>query len=252
MAYGHGSNGKGTLMNTIKHILGDYAWNMPFATLELRERTAIPNDVAALVGRRFVVASETNPNTRLNEARLKALTGCDPMTARFLRAEFFTFIPAAKFWLAVNHKPVVADDSHGFWRRIRLIPFVHLFPVNPRYAASLLHEAPGIFAWAVRGCLDWQRDGLRPPQAVLEATRDYERDSDPLAGFLAEACDLVPTSVIGASEIFEHYKTWSQTHGLTERERLSATKFGTMLAERFERQPTRDGKIYKGIARRVP
>ena len=172
------------------------------------------------------------------------------MTARFLHAEFFTFTPVAKFWLAVNHKPVVTDDSHGFWRRMRLIPFLQRFTVNPRFADSLLREATGILAWAVRGCADWQRHGLCPPRLVLEATHQYESDSDPLADFLAEACDLVPTAEIGATDIFEHYKRWSAARGLTERERLSATKFGTKFGERFAREHTRDGQVYTGVARR--
>jgi putative DNA primase/helicase len=116
LGYGAGANGKGTFTKTLMGMLGEYAYNMPFSTIELHARAAIPNDLAALVGRRFVVASETNDGSRLNEARVKALTGCDPITARFLHSEFFTFEPCAKFWLSVNHKPVVRDDSYGFWR----------------------------------------------------------------------------------------------------------------------------------------
>jgi putative DNA primase/helicase len=164
MGYGHGSNGKGTLVNTLKYILGDYSWNMPFSTLEMRDRAGIPNDVAALDGRRFVVASETNDGARLNEARVKALTGCDPVTARFLHGEFFTFEPVAKFWLSVNHKPVIKDDSHGFWRRLRLIPFLQRFDVNPNLADELRAEGRGILAWAVVAAWPGNRTGcsLRP------------------------------------------------------------------------------------------
>jgi integrase len=115
---------------------------MPFSTVELQQRAAIPNDLAALDGRRYVTASETNDGTRLNESRIKALTGCDPITARFLHGEFFTFRPQAKFWLAVNHKPIVRDDSYGFWRRIRLIPFTETFPVTPGLAVALRAEFP--------------------------------------------------------------------------------------------------------------
>jgi putative DNA primase/helicase len=149
LLYGTGSNGKGTLTNTLKRVLGDYAWNMPFATIEMKDRSAIPNDLAALVNRRFVMASETNDGARLNEARVKALTGCDPVTARFLHGEFFTFEPLAKFWLSVNHKPIVRDDSYGFWRRIRLIPFTQRFDVDPSLADQLHAEAAGILAWCV-------------------------------------------------------------------------------------------------------
>lgn len=159
LLYGTGADGKGTFTNQLKRVLGDYGWNMPFATIEAKDRAAIPNDLAALAGRRFVVASETNDGTRLNEGRIKALTGSDPITARFLHGEFFEFEPVAKFWLSVNHKPVVRDESHGFWRRIRLIPFMKTFPINPTLGDRLHTKAPGILAWAVRGCLHWQREG---------------------------------------------------------------------------------------------
>jgi len=250
LLYGTGSNGKGTLCNTIKRVLGDYSWNMPFSTIELRDRAAIPNDLAALVNRRFVIASETNDGARLNESRVKALTGCDPVTARFLHAEFFTFEPVAKFWLSVNHKPIVRDDSFGFWRRLRLIPFLRVFPVNAGLADDLRAEAAGILTWCVRGCLEWQRDGLQPPAVVLEATREYETDSDVLAGFLEEGCDRDPDAQVRASDLFEHYKRWADTHGLTDRERLSATLFGRKAAERLQRSKTRTGWVYFGVARR--
>ena len=130
-AYGGGANGKGTLMNTLAWLLGDYANDLPFSALELHERSGIPNDIAKIVGKRFVTSSESGETRRLNEARVKALTGRDPITARFLHQEFFTFQPVAKFWLATNHKPVVRDTSVGFWRRIRLIPFTQSFAKKP-------------------------------------------------------------------------------------------------------------------------
>src|SRR5262249_4534420 len=150
--FGGGSNGKSTFLEVLRRVAGGYGHNMPFSTLEIKARTSIPNDVAALAGRRLVTASETNESVRLNEERVKALTGCDAITARFLNKEFFTFHPVAKFWLAFNHKPRVADDSHGFWRRIRLIPFLHEFKDTARdkhLLEKLLAEAPGILVWAV-------------------------------------------------------------------------------------------------------
>jgi len=251
LLYGTGSNGKGTLVNTLKRLLGDYAWNMPFATIEMRDRAAIPNDVAALVNRRFVTASETNDGTRLNEARVKALTGCDPITARFLHREYFTFEPVAKFWLSVNHKPVVRDDSYGFWRRLRLIPFTQTFNVNQNLAGELAAEGSAILTWAVQGCLAWQREGLNPPACVLQATREYERESDPLAAFIEEACEADLRSEVAARELFEHYRLWAERHGLSTHERLSATMFGIKASERFENARTKTGKVYRGVARRA-
>ena len=108
----------------------------------------VPNDLAALVGRRLVTASETNEGSRFNEARVKSLTGNVPITARFLHAEFFTFDPVAKFWLAVNHRPRVTDDTEGFWRRIRLIEFKRRFSKtdDPYLFNTLIAELPGILA----------------------------------------------------------------------------------------------------------
>jgi len=114
-------------MEAVRAALGDYSYSSPFSTFELYRRASIPNDLAALEFKRFVTSSETNDDTRLNEARIKAISGGDPITARYLHAEFFTFMPHLKLWLLVNHKPKVTDDSHGFWRRVRLIPFARQF-----------------------------------------------------------------------------------------------------------------------------
>src|SRR5262249_1746642 len=124
VTWGNGRNGKGTLMNTVARILGDYADNLSFSALEQHERTggAAWPEIAKLPGKRFVTASESS-EVRLNEARIKALTGRDPMTARGLYQAEFTFEPVAKFWLATNKKPRVKDDSDGFWSRVKLIPF---------------------------------------------------------------------------------------------------------------------------------
>jgi P4 family phage/plasmid primase-like protien len=249
---GGGANGKGTLTQTFHRILGDYAYTMPFATVELHQRSSIPNDLAALVGRRFVDASETNDGTRLNESRVKALTGCDPITARFLHAEFFTFEPVAKFWLSVNHRPVVRDDSHAFWRRIRLIPFTQTFAINPTLADDLWAEAPGILAWAVRGCLEWRAHGLNPPPVVLEATGTYREESDVLAEFFTEAIELDPDAEVGARDLFEHYRRWAIHHGVAERDLLTVTAFGRKMGERFKSEKDRATgvKHYFGLTRK--
>lgn len=251
LLYGTGSNGKGTLTTTVKKVLGDYAWNMPFATIELKDRAAIPNDLAALVGRRFITASETNDGTRLNEARIKTLTGCDPVTARFLHGEFFAFEPFGKYWLSVNHRPLVHDDSYGFWRRLRLIPFTQRFAVNQTLAAELLAEASGILRWCIGGCLAWQLDGLHPPEIVTAATKAYESDSDPLTAFLAEACVIEEPGQIRASDAYRLYEHWANTQALSKDERLKSTKFGLKMAERFKRAQTATGRIYRGLRART-
>jgi putative DNA primase/helicase len=153
--------------------------------------------------------------------------------------------------LSVNHKPIVRDDSHGFWRRIRLIPFTQTFPVNPTLADDIRAEAAGILAWAVRGCLQWQHEGLNPPAEVLDATNEYERDSDPLGGFLDEACERDTAAESAASELYDTYKRWAERHGLSDRERLTATMFGRKMSERFEKRKRGTLNVYLGLSRRL-
>jgi len=247
--HGSGSNGKSTFLKVLRDLAGDYGANTPFSTFELHSRSAIPNDLAALAGRRLVTASETAEGTRLNEARLKALTGGDEITARFLHGEFFSFVPVAKFWLAVNHKPRVSDDSHGFWRRVRLIPFLRRFTEDgdQDLPTKLEAELPGILAWAVRGALAWQAEGLRPPAAVTLATATYRDESDPLADFLATCTVEGPAYAVAAAVAFRAYGTWADDQGMGTRERLTSTAFGTRLAERYEKRRTKTGRVYVGI-----
>jgi putative DNA primase/helicase len=224
LCYGDGSNGKSTFLNVIAYILGlgEYAHNLPFSAFEIKSRSAIPNDVAALVGKRFVTAVETGEAQRLNEARVKALTGSDPVTARFLFADYFTFQPVAKFWLAFNHKPVVEDDSYGFWRRIRLIPFTQIFEESRKdkqLEAKLREEAPGILAWMVRGCLEWQEKGLGLPRAVEEATLEYRSESDLLNEFIEECCVLASELCVSSASLWDEYEKWARGQGQSSLQR---------------------------------
>ncbi len=153
LCYGTGANGKSTFLEVMRHVLGSYAYNLPFSAFEMKARSPISNDIAALPHKRFVTALETNELSELNESRIKALTGCDPITARFLYRENFTFVPDGKFWLAFNHKPRVSDDSHGFWRRVRLIPFLKEFSDKKRDSRLLetLRPRPPELNWLVQG-----------------------------------------------------------------------------------------------------
>ncbi len=227
--HGEGANGKSTFLNAVRHTVGSYACNLPFSAFELQTRSTIGNDVATIPDRRFVTAIETDESVRLNEARIKALTGGDPITARMLYREFFTFKPVAKFWLAFNRPPIVSDDSHGFWRRVHQIPFVRQFdPVDePGLENVLKAEAQGILAWVVRGCLEWQTCGLNPPVAVKEATRAYREESNPLRDFVADRCILHPDAQITAAAVWQEYLDWSIQNN--ERDCLQRPEFARRL-----------------------
>lgn len=247
IGYGTGANGKSTLFGTVAGVLGSYAFNLPFSAMELHARSSIPNDLAAIVGRRFVTASESGDAVRLNEARMKMLTGGDTVTARFLHGEFFEFRPAAKFVLFTNAKPTVRDDSLGMWRRIRLVPFLRTFEVNRTLGAELLAEGPGILRWMIDGCLAWQRDGLPTPSAVVSATQEYRADSDLLEQFIDAKCIVGPTESCRAGELFARYREWADAEGLGPRERLNQRRFGSKIKERFDSVANNKGIRYLGV-----
>lgn len=254
LCWGTGSNGKSVFLALLRALAGDYATDTPFSTLELHDRSSIPNDVAALVGRRVVTAAETGEGRRINEARLKALTGGDAVTARFLHGEFFTFQPVAKFWLAVNHKPRVADDSYGFWRRVRLIPFLRRFTpldADDALADKLLAELPGILAWAVRGAMIWREHGLGAPEAVKSATDTYRAESDPLGPFLDACCLLGDELSVVASQLYHAYSGWARREGMSDKEMLSSTAFGTRMKARFGWDRKASGVFYHGVGLRA-
>jgi putative DNA primase/helicase len=215
LCHGHGANGKSTFLEVLRHVFGSYAHNLPFSAFELRARSSISNDIAAIAGKRLITAIETNESAQLNEARIKMLTGCDAITARLLYREYVTFSPTGKLWLAFNHLPEVTDDSTGFWRRIRLIPFLQHFEgdtADKDLLSKLLSEASGILTWAVQGCLAWQRDKLSIPPTVREATETYRHESYPLDDFIAELYFRDPGASVVAGVIWADYCEWINEH----------------------------------------
>ena len=253
MCYGTGANGKSMFLTILGLLGGKYAYNLPFVSFEAQTRPSIPNDLAALVGRRVVTSSETNEGMRLNEARMKSLTGGDPITARFLYGENFTFNPVAKIWLAVNHRPRVTDVSYGFWRRVRLVPFPHPFKkdADAHLLSALIAELPGVLAWAVQGAMEWQQRGLTPPASVTDATESYRVESDPVGQFIVDYCVMGDACEVGAAALYVAYKAWCATQGMGEREMLTATAFGRRIGERFKKRKGNRGAMYGGVGLRA-
>src|SRR5262249_29436106 len=143
--------------------------------------SGIPNDVARLRGARFVSVAETSDGSKYDEGKIKKLTGEDKLSARFMRGEFFDFYPTHKLWLISNHKPTIKGTDFAIWRRIKLIPFEVTFPPEKQdhgLQEKLRQELPGILAWAVSGCIEWQMNGLQEPEEVKGATDDYRVEMD--------------------------------------------------------------------------
>lgn len=232
LLHGLGANGKSVFLAILRALLGSYSTNTPFTTFEWIDRNGATNDLAALAGMRLVTSSETRESTKLNEARVKAMTGGDSLTARFLFGEFFTFEPQAKIWIAVNHKPAVSDDTHGFWRRVRLIPFNRQF--GPETADShlvdkLQQELPGILRWALEGCLDWQNRGLQPPDIVTQATAEYRAEQDSVSTFLSEVCVVDSNAQVAAQDLFDAFTAWCVKR---KEAAMTQTAFGRRMTDR--------------------
>ena len=215
-------------------VLGEaYAWTMPFPSASWSSAMS-EYQKASLVGCRFVQASEVSRRGELNEELIKSLTGGDTVNARHPYGRPFAFVPVAKFFFRVNDKPVIHDQSHGMWRRVKLVPFTQTFAVDTSLAETLAAEASGILAWAVRGCLEWQRIGLAHPEAVEAATKEYQSESDPLISFLNDRCVRADACKVTAGDIFKSYESWCLQEQVPESERMSRTAFGVRMKQMFK------------------
>jgi putative DNA primase/helicase len=253
LGQGSGRNGKGTLLHPVRRALGDYAAELPAAVFDAR-RDGAPYDLAILPGKRLVVSSESGDMIKIHHDRIKQITGGDPIRAANKYEKSFEFQPVCKLWLSANRKPRVSDDSPAFWARVMLVPFPVSFvgredrALRPDLESDPAHQA-AILAWVVRGAVRYHHEGLEPSSTIRSATAQYEQECDPLADFLADACELEPASEIGAAELYEHYKLWASKQGLSDRERLSATAFGTKAKGRFKNDRKHRGRVYFGVAR---
>jgi putative DNA primase/helicase len=247
VCHGGGKNGKTTLLEVIKALLGGLAETAAFDTFaRVRADRGPRNDLARLHRARVVTAAESGEGRRLDEATVKQLTGGDTIAARFLHQEFFAFRPAFKIWLATNHRPKVDGGDDAVWDRIRLIPFNVNFRgrEDRALAAALDAELPGILAWAVRGCLDWQRDGLGEAPAVSAATSEYRAEEDVLGAFLADRCVLDASASTNPDELRAAYEAYC--HELGEKP-ATAVALGKRLAQRAIHRSVRRPRWYEGV-----
>ncbi|MGW3724857.1 phage/plasmid primase, P4 family [Streptomyces sp. NPDC000851] len=249
--WGKGANGKSVATDTLTSVFRPITTTTAFSTFEERSSGGIPNDIAALRGSRFVMASEGESGKPMSEAILKRVTGKDDITARFLRQEFFTFKPTFLLMLATNYKPRFRGQDEGLWRRVKLIPFRRFFAPEERdhtLDRKLLAEAEGIAAWAVRGAMEWFRSGLQDPDRIIEATKDYRRTSDALAGFYPGVLEECEGEELTAGQAYQAYTHWCEAEGLPQRERWTRRTFIDAMAERsIPNKPTVKGISLIGV-----
>jgi len=217
--YGVGKNGKSTLVELFQDLLGDYAGVAnPNTIMHQRyEDSTAQYQLAELVGKRFVSVSETKRGVELEEATVKQITGSDTISARAPYGKPFSYRPQFKIWLSTNHKPEIPDGSEAIWDRIRLIPFTQRFEdgkgADPKLPAKLREELPGVLAWAVKGCVDWNGGGLGSAAAVERATAKYREETDVIDRFFADVCVFGPDESVTKKGLFEAWENWCIENG---------------------------------------
>ena len=212
--YGDGGTGKGTLIETVSAIMGDYASTAAMDAFIQARGDRQSNDLATLSGARLVTAQETQEGRRWDEGRIKTLTGGDRITCRFLRQEFFTYMPQFTLFLVGNHKPELGAVDNSIARRMHLIPFTRKpATVDEELRTKLAAEGPAILAWVIEGCLAWQRLGLSAPASVKAATREYLLDFDPISQWINDRCVVGDTRKAKSKELFEDFQEWCGENG---------------------------------------
>ena len=214
--YGTGANGKSTFVEALRGIMSDYARPVPIETLMWSRNERHPTDIAGLRGARVASAIETGTGRGWDEPKVLMLTGGDRISARLMRQDFFDFVPQFKLWIAGNHKPGLRSVNEAIRRRVNLVPFTVTIPRDKRDARlgeKLKDEWPGILAWMVEGCLQWQQQGLAPPAAVTEATDAYLEAQDLIAQWLEDCCEVGKTLSEPSSLLFASWSSWCEAAG---------------------------------------
>lgn len=255
----NGRNGKGTLLEIIKAVLGPLASPIQVEML-LKQKyskssSAASPDILHLKGKRIVWASESEKDKHLNVSTIKLVTGGDSLIARGLYEKTYTeFTPTHSIFLITNHRPHIPANENALWKRIFLIPFELSFVDNPKFPyerkkdphlkEKLLKEKSGILAWLLRGYHQYQREGLNPPEIVFQQIDQYKEDEDTIHGFIKECCEIKEDSIASSTDLYKAYIEYCKNNNLCQE---SHTKFGTIISESFKKGVQQGKTIYKGI-----
>jgi putative DNA primase/helicase len=248
--YGSGMNGKSVLINVVRTLLGEYGVHTPSRTFTT-ERGEATNDLARLVGVRVVTSSENSRDTRLDESLIKELTGGDPVTARFLYQELFTYIPKFKIFWGFNHQPDIRDTTYSIWRRIILIPCTETITKEEEIKdlSNLLNkELSGIFNWAIEGLKEYYEIGLAIPECIQIATKEYRDDQDVLLEWWTDQIVITDDTKdkIRAIDLYNNYLLWCEWNHV--KKPMDYAPFLKLVKERWSNsKKMKNGRNFFGL-----
>jgi putative DNA primase/helicase len=255
--FGDGNNGKTTLLELVRHIVGDYAAQVMIDSLMTRrsqESNTSMADLADIRGARFVTTSETEEGQRLAEGKLKFLTGMSEIKTCRKYENPVTFAPTHKIFMDANHRPVVLGTDRAIWDRLKLIPFVVSIPadeIDKDLLNKLKAEASGVLAWAVRGCLAWQQRGrLDEPLTVRDSVNSWQSDDDPYREFFEDVCEFDPAHSVPVADLLKEFRQWATENGIKVQSRTRLYQTLQRRECRQERQRDECGRqirCWKGV-----
>jgi putative DNA primase/helicase len=257
LCHGNGRNGKGIFLETIGYVLGNrqdgYSQTTRFETFLQTEQSNVRvlEGIGRLRAKRFIIASETQDNTRLNEALVKSLTGGDTLVGAKLHSGMFSFEPVHTIWLACNHLPIIRDASLAMWERVRTIPFGRMFLAEDQekdLKERMKLEADGILNWLVEGAFKYLKDGLpKQPEICREATQAYRDQTDKLSIFIRECIEPDNSFILPLEDAYKSYKEW-QFRTSSSGELIGYNDFGKSISERGIQKKRRNiGNVLVGV-----
>jgi putative DNA primase/helicase len=252
--FGTGGNGKGVFLHTIAGIMHEYHRTAPMEVFIASSMERHPTELAMLHGARLVTATETEEGKRWDEPRIKALTGRDPIQARFMRQDFFEFLPQFKLVIGGNHRPGLRTVDEAIRRRMNLIRCAAVISKDERdteLAEKLKMEWAGILTWMIEGCIEWQRDGLKPPAAVTASTDEYLEVEDAFGNWLEECCKQDPNNTESPIGLWSSWRDWATRSNEfvgSQRRFLQKLEDRGFKRDRVYNQDQRRQRVFRGLA----
>ena len=244
-------NGKGTTMETFLQIVGDYGKTSNPEMLSTKfgstNASGPSEEIARLSGARFVNISEPEKKITFNAALVKRMTGNDTLNARFLHENSFDFKPSFKIFINTNYRPNVNDQILFKSRRIKVIPFNRCFGESEQDHGlkgffSADENLSGVFNWCLEGCRLFYKEGMDEPEAVKEAVREYQVESDRIGQFIEAWIEEGETYEVLSSAVFKRYTDWCKEYNYNAE---NAKNFKTAMEQRFtyaRRRPKSGGE----------